>query len=940
MRRAQILLLTTGLPLFASISPNLPVPRLSFEPNHGQANPSVKFVAHSGGREIVLTNSGVVLSGVELTFSGGKCTAISGLQALAERDNYFLDRKAFTDIPTYARVRCRQLYPGIDVEFYGARGSLEYDLIVAPHSDPSRVSLRWNHVKELQIDRNGDLLVQTFSGVLRQRRPVAYQDSSGGRKSIAAQYVRTGKNEARLFLGAYDKDVPLIIDPVLFASDANASPAGPIAVDSAGNVYLAGSTQTNSFEATAGSVQPVFGGGTCEVQVGTFPPYYVPCADAYVIKVNPSGSVVYATYLGGDGNDIASSIAVDSSGDVYIAGTTSPNSSDSDNFPTTPGAAFAKPSPDGVNSFVAKLNPAGNSLIYATLIPDLYQVTLAIDSQGSAYVAGIASSSSATAGYTGFPTTAGAFQTTSKVMAPATGGVAKLSPSGSALVYATFLSGRDSDGATGIAVDGQGDAYITGFSVSPDFPTTPGAFNTTPPTSSGSVYVTKLNPAGSNLIYSTFLGPGGIDAASTIKIDAQGNAYIVGNTNSSDFPVTPGAFQAGELSAPWAIGYFPGQFLSALNASGSALIYSTFLTGAMSLDVDAAGDAYVVGVAGYNFPVSSGAFQRCVINGTGDLFVIEFNPGGQSIAATYLGGTGSVTPSGIAAGSNGSAYIAGTTSSIDFPGIIGAESGVSLTFVTEIQINNPQATDAPCISQALQNSASFVEGAVAAGELVTIRGGGIGPMNGISGEPGSDGAFPTQLAGIEVYFDGFLAPLLYVQAQQINAVVPWEVGMDYNAVMNHGTQVSVEVNGVPTNTFMNPVVAAAPGIFVVNSANQAAALNQDGSLNSPMNPAAPGSTVAIYGTGGGPTNPAGQTGFLSPLMLAPLTYPVTAQIFGANAQVTYAGAAPGLISGAFQINIVIPKTTPAGNWPVTVTIAWSPFSSIVSSPGQAVVAVQ
>ena len=157
------------------------------------------------------------------------------------------------------------------------------------------------------------------------------------------------------------------------------------------------------------------------------------------------------------------------------------------------------------------------------------------------------------------------------------------------------------------------------------------------------------------------------------------------------------------------------------------MIYSTYLTGAAALDVDAAGDAYVAGVASYNFPVTSGAFQRCVTNGSGDLFVVEFNPGGQAIAATYLGGTGTETPSAIVAASNGSAYIAGMTASADFPGIIGAESGVSLTFITQIQINNPQLTDGPCVSQILQNAASFVEGPVVPGEIVTIRGAGIGP---------------------------------------------------------------------------------------------------------------------------------------------------------------------------------------------------------------------
>jgi len=373
----------------------------------------------------------------------------------------------------------------------------------------------------------------------------------------------------------------------------------------------------------------------------------------------------------------------------------------------------------------------------------------------------------------------------------------------------------------------------------------------------------------------------------------------------------------------------------ALNADGTALIYSTYLAGAMALDVDAAGDAYVVGTASYNFPVTSGALQRCVTNGTGDLFVVEFNPSGQAIGATYLGGTGTETPSAIVAAPNGSPLIAGTTTSTDFPGIVGAESGVALTFVTRILINNPQTSNGPCVSQILANAASFAEGPVVPGEIVTIRGAGIGPASGVSGAPGPDGMFPTQLAGVQVSFDGQPAPLLYVQEQQINTVVPWGVAGDYNSSYEGGTKVSVQVGGVSTNTFTNPLAAAAPGIFA-NEANQAAVLNQDGTVNSPSNPAAAGSIIAIYGTGGGMTSPAGQTGDLSPLSQAALTLPVAVQIAGPNyAEVIYAGAAPGLISGLFQINVIVPDTLPgAANLNLSVTIG------SVTSPGQPTIAVQ
>lgn len=787
--------------------------------------------------------------------------------------------------------------------------------------------------------------------MLRQHKPVVYQISSGERKIIHGDYVPAGKNAVRLSLGDYDPDLPLVIDPVLFAVDANAAPAGPIAVDSSGNIYLTGYTETSSFEATAGSVQPVFGGGACESGniVPSAPPTFYPCPDAYVIKLDSTGAVIYATYLGGDGSDVATSIAVDSSGNAYIAGTTTPpNQSSPNNFPTTPGAAFTTPSADGFDDFVAKLNATGDKLIYSTFIPELNGAVLAVDAHGAAYIAGRAlPPSSGSLGSTGFPTTPGAFQTTSTATG-GVGGVAKLNSSGSALVYATYLGGSNPvnygflDRASGIAVDALGDAYVTGWTSSADFPTTPGAFDTTPPNGLAA-YVTKLNPTGSALIYSTFLSEAN-SPGSVIKLDTKGNAYIAGNTSSSNFPVTAGAFQPSGPGAPWLeVGYqsaLVGQFLSALNADGTALIYSTYLTGAAvlygaaALDVDAAGDAYVVGVASYSFPVTSGAFQRCVTNGTGNIFAVEFNPSGQAIAATYLGGNGFETPSAIVAAPNGSPYIAGATNSTDFPGIVGAERGVALTFVTQIQINNPQTADGPCISQILENAATFAEGSVAPGEIVTIRGAGIGPLNGVSGEAGPNGTFPTQLAGVQVSFDGFPAPLLYVQGEQINTVVPWEVAGDYNSVDKGGTEVSVKVGGVSTNAFTNPLAAAAPGLFVENAANQAAVLNQDGTLNSPSNPAAPGSIIAIYGTGGGPTSPTGRTGTLSPLIQAPLSLPVVVQIEGQNADVVYAGAAPGLISGAIQINVRIPDTAISGTAYLGVTIG------SIASPMQPAITVQ
>ncbi len=254
---------------------------------------------------------------------------------------------------------------------------------------------------------------------------------------------------------------------------------------------------------------------------------------------------------------------------------------------------------------------------------------------------------------------------------------------------------------------------------------TPGAFRTQPPTEQAVAYAAKLNPSGSALVYSTLLGGTGADAGSAIRIDAQGNAYVLGTTSSTDFPVTSGALQASGPSAPWTVANSTiGSFLTAFNPAGTALVYSTYLSGAAALDVDLAGNAWVLGTASYGFPVTAGAFQRCMSGGYSDLFAAQFTPGGKLAGASYLGGTGGETGAAIAASADGRPYIAGETYSIDFPGITGAVSAESLSFVAKIQIDNAQAPGGPCISQGLENGASFMGGPVAGGEIVTIRGAG------------------------------------------------------------------------------------------------------------------------------------------------------------------------------------------------------------------------
>ena len=695
-----------------------------------------------------------------------------------------------------------------------------------------------------------------------------------------------------------------------------------MAVDPAGNIYLAG---TGSFPTTPGVVQPVFGGGTC-ITIGFMSVTYPPCPDVVVIKLDPTGKVIYATYLGGNQYDSVVSIAADAAGNAYVIGSTY-----SSNFPTTPGAAF--PTYTTGSAFIAKLNPQGTALIYSTLLPNVADGAAIVDSTGAVYFTGWANLN---ASGLLFPTTAGAFQT--QLPSQSTVAlVAKLNPAGSAFVYATYLgptgTHAQSDGLA-IAVDSSGNAYITGNSGA-GFPVTPGALQSSLPSVGSSIFMAKLNPGGTALTYGTYFGGSQGDSPTAIRVDSQGNTVVLGLARSSDFPVTANALQPAGPAAPWNglnsnVAALGGNFLSKLNAQGTALVYSSYLEGATAVDVDAAGNIYVAGSAGLGFPTTGGAYQRCVGASDENIFVAEFDPNGNLLGATYVGGdaTASALPSifaaGIVAAGNGSVYLLG--SSLNTPPLGQPYVNNPTQFVAKLLINDPQKTPVPCLTGFVENAASFQPGSVVAGEMVTLHG--IGMATDQGSVATVNGSVPNQLAGAQVLFDGIPAPLLYAQSQQINAVVPWGIAGQTQ------TQVQVRYGGLSSNVAAVPVTASQPGLFRANyTTSQGAILNADGSVNSAANPAARGSIVALWGTGGGPMSQAGVDGGIWPLNpLASLQLPVTATISGQNANVIYAGAAPGLVSGFFQINLQVPANAFSGANPVAITIGGTPLPNSITAP--------
>ena len=386
--------------------------------------------------------------------------------------------------------------------------------------------------------------------------------------------------------------------------------------------------------------------------------------------------LAYSTYLGGSDTDRGNSIAVDSAGSAYVTGDTA-----SIDFPTTAGAAQTTSA--GFDAFISKLNATGTALVYSTYLGGSdsdHSFSIAVDGTGSAYVTGETRSPD-------FPTTAGAVQTT--LVAGVDAFVTRLNATGSVLDYSTYLLSGGS--GLGIAVDGAGAAYVTGATEARYFPTTPGALQPTHAGGFHDAFVTKLNATGTVRLYSTYLGggSGAQDIGGDIAVDSAGSAYVTGRTDSTDFPITPGAAQT-------TLSDRDDAFVSKLNATGTALVYSTYLGGSdyedgVGIAVDAAGSAYVTAATqSTDFPTTSGVVQASHAGGRRDAVVTKLNATGTALVySTYLGGSGDDLVVGLAVDGAGAAFVSGTTESTDFPTTSAAPQttyagGISDTFVTKL----------------------------------------------------------------------------------------------------------------------------------------------------------------------------------------------------------------------------------------------------------------
>ena len=728
---------------------------LRFEANDGQTQKDVKFLSRGVGyglyltaREAVLTlhkpvgkpraqsrsDSGTVeaetMGGtdvVRMQLAGGNDkTEPVGFDRLQGTANYILGNdpaKWHTNVPMFGKVRYAGVYPGVDLIYYGNQQQLEYDFVIAPGASAKAIRLHFAGAKQLTLDGEGNLVIVAEGGRIAFHKPVVYQVIEGNRRPVAGRFTLLADNSAGFVVGSYDHSSALVIDPTLvystYLGGSNVDSVAAIAVDSSGAAYVTGTTTSTDFPVTPGTVQVIYAEST-----------------AFVSKLNASGTaLIYSTYLGGSGTsygDAGRSIAVDSSGEAYITGSTY-----APNFPVTTGA-YQTTNKAAVNSagtgFVSKLNAAGTKLLYSTYLGGTQTDTpysVALDSAGNAYISGAATS-------TNFPTTTGAFQTTNKSAAVYGWNdfVAKLNPTGTGLVFSTSLGGSSefygSGGSILVAADATG-VYVSGSAFSTDFPVTKGAYQTVNKEAAAqgsNLTLTKLNPTGTALIYSTYLGGSGAgyrgDVASGMAVDKSGNAYLSGTTYESNFPVTTGAFQSTSKAAPFGLSTC---FVTKMNPTGTALVYSTYVGGsgfnygdaAYGLALDSSGDVYFTGTTGSNdYPVTSNAYQSsnpAYYNGA-SVILTELNPTGTGLVySTYLGGTTSFGDTGyqVALGSSGTVFLAGFTNATDFPVTGDAyqltnNAGGDVTgFVTQFKLGTAAAA-APTQTSLMSNSNPAVTG--------------------------------------------------------------------------------------------------------------------------------------------------------------------------------------------------------------------------------------
>ena len=696
---------------------NLP---LCFETSSSQTDGGVRFVAHGLSSEFLIApaqatfglhKAGGQTASCTMQFVGGNTSGqISGDAKLTGKINYLVGNNPSqwrTGVPTFAQVRVENIYPGINVVYYGNQQQLEYDFDLAAGVNPNVIAIRFDGAEKISVNAQGELVVSLNGGEIVQHQPAAYQTVRGQRHEVAASYKMVDAHTAVFAVGNYDHGQPLVIDPILSFSTYFGGNYGEIAHAVAfhnGYIYMVGETLSTAFSngiplSTIGVRQTNFQGGTIT-------------GDAFVAKFDSSDShLVYFTYLGGSANDCALGLDVDSFDNAYVTGYT-----ESPDFPTN-NAAFSHIAGQlnpklgfyPVDAFVTKLNFDGSQILYSTYLggnaADIGNA-IKVDTNGYAYIAGYTYS-------TNFPYTANAEQKTllctNSLYVNANAFVAKIVPGNTSLNYYSYFGGTNYDQATGIALDSSNNIYVTGYTASTNFPTTNalpafkhlnGATNATP---AYDAFVSMFSPGFTNLIYSTFLGGTNNDQATGIVADYSGNAYVVGTTVSTNFPYTNALASFGTNSPSFVhtngTGYMAtNAFLTQIKWDGTntSIGHSVMLGGAgndiaSGVALDVAGNIFVVGSAtSTNFPTTANLIGslRSTNSGSSDVFVLAISADFSSLLySAYLGGSDNDYGYAIAVETNGNAYVVGQTLSTNFStfnALQAKRNGTNDTFLTKI----------------------------------------------------------------------------------------------------------------------------------------------------------------------------------------------------------------------------------------------------------------
>ncbi len=621
---------------------------LYFIPNKGQVNQKVRYYAKTSSYTLWVTDEGMVfdigsrrlLSNLNFLNTNPNFD-IKPLQKTEYRVNYFIgnDKSNWVSgVQASKSIQFEDIYPGVDVKVYGKDKNIEYDWILKPGVDPQIIQFSIKDSEKIEIDENGNLVIYGQFGEIKHQKPYAYQIIEDKKSAVNTEYKQVDENIFGFEIDVYDHSQPLVIDPIVtleystYLGGSGYDAGMDIVVDSQGCAYVIGGAGAADF--------PI---------LDPLQPDYAGSMDAFVTKFSSSGdSLVYSTYLGGNSSDFGSGITLDSSGFVYVTGTTR-----STDFPTSNPfqAAFS-----GIEDvFIAKLNVDGSMLEYSTYLGGNDSDVgsgISVDANGHAYVVGITDS-------TDFPTN-DSFQATQAGNGDAF--LAKLSSSGNSLEYSTYLGGNYFDWAFSVAVDSGGYAYLTGRTSSTDFPTENPIQAAL--ADEDDVFITKFSTDGTSLIYSTYLGGNDSDYGHDIVLDSSACAYITGYTSSTDFPVI------NYLQESNAGNY--DVFAAKLNSAGNSLEFSTYLGGSDSdegngIALDSSGYIYITGqTKSADFPTKYPI--QASWGGSNDVLVMKLNSSGSDLEySTYLGGSGYDRGEGIAVDANGYAYIAGGSSGDDFP---------------------------------------------------------------------------------------------------------------------------------------------------------------------------------------------------------------------------------------------------------------------------------